>query len=224
MRATAIVVTVVALAACSGGRSDASVDEDLSIVPLAAQAPSSVGPEWFAASRALDLTGDSVADTLLLVAQGRHVDSLVVHLFAHVGVDTLLLAAWDAAYMLVDPPDSARAPGPSREAFVRSQLASTLEEARVTAYTKAPALASWPVLSAEPMCNEGEPECLLASIVRAAGEATREDIGDAWKLAVLADLTKPGRSALTFSYGYESTEVYVWSPLAKRFLLVFSCC
>ena len=80
------------------------------------------------------------------------------------------------------------------------------------------------MLSAAPMCNEDEPECLLASIARAAGEATRGDMGDAWKLAVLADLTRPGRSALTFSYGYESTEVYVWSPLAEKFLLVFSCC
>ncbi len=228
MRVPAALICFVALMACGRGSEDTSKSEGVSAKAAAALTPSSVrvesGPHWFAASRELEMSGDNLPDTLLVVAEGRHVDSLVVHLSAIVGGDTILLTAWDAAYMLIDPPDSARALGPSREAYVRSQLASTLDEARVAPFTGAPVLTTWPQLSADPTCGEEEPDCLLAAIASAAGTAIHEDADDAWKLAVVADLARPGRLALTFSYGYESTESHVWSPFAKKFFLAFSCC
>jgi hypothetical protein len=42
--------------------------------------------------------------------------------------------------------------------------------------------------------------------------------------AVVADLRDNARVALTYGFGYESVQSVVWSPLARRFFVVFACC
>ncbi len=80
---------------------------------------------WYREARALDLTGDGRSDSIILTANGRRSDSLVVVLVFLVDGREAYRLAWPSGYELVDPqlPDTTQA---SVNAYVRRRLGQIL--------------------------------------------------------------------------------------------------
>jgi hypothetical protein len=203
---------------------------------ISAHAPDST---WYEKSRALDATGDGQPDTLRLRAAGRHGDSLEIALTVVSAGREVLRVEWGSDYMLIDPPFERPATQAVIDSFIRARLDSTLAGASLDAVSDLRLRDRWPPVHTD--CEEDPRDCIAyvlreeasaidwtkvpadsAPAVRARIETAPFDTARA--LRIMSDIRRNTRHCLTFSYGYESTVSYAWSPGEHRFFLIFSCC
>ena len=129
-----VVVALVALG-CSTGQPDAAVDRETASVPAesaVATASSTPAPvdtaviaPWYREGRALDLTADGVADSVLLVAVGERADSLRITLSFIVDGEALHRERWGSSYEL-EHLDVARRTPDRIDGVLRARLDSVL--------------------------------------------------------------------------------------------------
>lgn len=199
--------------------------------PVAPSAPEAApwrsGPIWLLESRALDLTGDGVHDTIFVEARGSRTDSMHIVLGAVVRGDTSLMAFWDGNYELTDEGIDGDRTEPELQVLLRSRLTDVLRSVAVEPFGGASAIGDWRVEDGEPDCIQSVESCVKGSIERAVRDSllpSSAPFDTALARRALSDLRSPGRFEVVFSYGYESSERVVWSPVLRQFLTVFSCC
>lgn len=185
---------------------------------------------WYDRSRVLDATGDGTPDTLQLIARGPRTDSLVMTLLVRTQGDTSVLAGWWSDYDFIDPPDELRLPGPARDSTLRAWYDRVLLNAVVEPFTDSTLSQPW---SPSPLfwdCEGNAHHCVMVQLLARQHPHVRIDSLEGLPFdtvaarRVVADLATRPLVSLTYSYGYESTETVVWSPLLRSFIVVFSCC
>lgn len=185
---------------------------------------------WYDRSRVLDVTGDGVPDTIRLVARGPRSDSLVMTLIVRTHGDSIVLAGWESDYDFIDPPDEMRMPGPARDSVLRDRYDRVLASAEMAPFEDSTLGAPWSPSAFAGDCEGNAHDCIMTQLQQEAHPGVRYDslrglpFDTALGRRVVADLASRPLMALTFSYGYESTETVVWSPVARRFFTVFYCC
>ena len=185
------------------------------------------GPVWLLESRALDLTGDGVAESIFVEARGTRTDSMRIVLGAVVGGDTSLLALWDGNYELTDEQVGRETPEPELQVLLRSRLKEVLQRVSVEPFDGAGSIGEWRDEEGEADCIESVQSCVTASIqdlVRDSLLPPTAPFDTALARRALSELRSPGHLEVVLRYGYESSERLVWSPVLRRFLTVFSCC
>lgn len=125
MRRALIIVGVALLAACPSP--EPAPDSALAVAPPSVD---TVPAPRYLRTRAMDLTGDGVADTVRLVATGVRPDSLQVELSLVVDGRVLHEERWGSGYELALVDSAQRAPGRA-EAALRARLDSVLARVRV---------------------------------------------------------------------------------------------
>jgi hypothetical protein len=180
-------------------------------------------PTFYDRSRLLDLTSDGRTDTLRLVAQVRSDSRLQIHLVAvtEAGRDTL--AGWDSGYELIDPPDDAKEPGPGRDAYLRSQFDRILAEAAIVPFSDSTLSRPWIQPEYEEDCESDVHHCIVRQLRRYA-EMHGQKSDSTMERAVVDDINRNATHGLLYHYGYETVTQVVWSRVARRFLVVSSCC
>ena len=185
---------------------------------------------WYERSRILDATGDGLPDTLRLTARGTRTDSLRVTLVVRSREGESLLASWLSDYDLIDPPDEVRTPGPARDSTLRAWYDRVLDEAAVEPFADTTLGKPWVPKPPFWDCQDNVHNCLMIQMIEREHPRVRYDslVGLPFDTVtarrVVAELASRKLVALTYSYGYESTETVIWSPLLRKFLYVFSCC
>ena len=185
---------------------------------------------WYDRRRVLDVTGDGLPDTLQLVARGPRTDSLVMLLMVRTQGDSIIIASWGSDYDFIDPPDELRVPGVARDSALRERYDRVLREASVEPHVDSTLMRPWTPSAEFYDCEGNTHHCVMLDALTRAHPDVRLDSLDglpfdtAFARRVVADLASRDLVALTFSYGYESTESVVWSPVSKSFVTVFYCC
>jgi hypothetical protein len=185
------------------------------------------GPSFFLMTRAIELTGDAVPDTLFLAAHGAHSDSIRIALGAIVQGDTAELARWDSRYQLqavrgAEPPSEA-----ARLALLRTQLRAVLQSVSTEPFDGASWIGPWVTTDDDPDCTARTQSCMAASIrqaLRSPPSTGGTPFDTARAASALKELRAVGRVQVEFRYGTESSAQVVWSPMLQRFVTVFSCC
>jgi hypothetical protein len=165
---------------------------------------------WFERTRLVDLTGDEVNDSLVLRARGSRPDSLLIRLYGVVNGQVVRIEGWHSDYELIDPPFPVDTNPEVVASFVLTNLDTTM--ARFSVERR--------MVEAKEF-DQYEQECTVDPV-----PCIRQALGpdSALAVAVTKDLLGAPRVVITYSFGYESTISKVWSPVARRFLLVWGCC
>jgi hypothetical protein len=185
---------------------------------------------WYDRSRVLDVTGDGMPDTLQLIARGARTDSLVMTLLVRSQGDTSILAAWRSDYDFIDPPDEIKLPGPARDSTLRARYDRVLQSAVVEPYSDSTLGQPWIPSRTFWDCEGNAHHCVMVQMNEREHPNVRIDSLEGLPFdtvaarRVVTDLAARRLVSLTYSYGYESTESVVWSPVLRTFLLVFACC
>lgn len=131
VRRLAAAVALLGLVACGSSREIGSDDSSAPSQPPApatrdtAATAVAEAPVWFRQARALDLTGDGVADSAVVEARGERSDSLKLRLSFVVGGRRLFSQDWASEYELAMA-DSLRRHPPGSDAYVRGALQKVL--------------------------------------------------------------------------------------------------
>jgi hypothetical protein len=186
---------------------------------------------WYQKSRELDVTGDGRSDTLLLQAFGRVVDSVAIVFSVITSGDTVLVDDWESNYQLIDPPTEAVAIGPGRDAYVRRSLDSTLARVYIAAFSDSTLNRPWIPRPSSYMCGDDANNCIVGEVRTdlapkgwTADQIRLAPFDTARARAIVDDIQRTAVRSMTLAYGYETTNTYVWSPLAKKFYMVEACC
>lgn len=198
------------------------------------------GAPWYEQSRSVDLTGDGVADSVVLRAYGSHAESLDVALSIFVGPEEAFRETWNSSYELKDPPwDSTPAPGVI-DSFIRSQFTATLQG--VTASPLDQSIFVRPAVLPPGRPWEDDPVQKIASSfqwesagldfsqvppdsVRAVMERVdRIPYDTAEILRIAIDIRQNTRLIALLAYGYETVLELAWSQRARRFYVLSACC
>ena len=87
-------------------------------------------PFWFRQARALDLTGDGVADSVVVEARGQRSDSLRLGISFVVGGRPLFVQDWHSSYELANLDSLSQRP-PRSDQHMRTALANVLNGVRL---------------------------------------------------------------------------------------------
>ena len=195
---------------------------------------------WYEAVELHDLTGDGLADTLLLRAQGNRADSLnIVFTIRSLGTE-IYRTTWTSQYELVDPPFDIGANPAATDSLVRARLERFFERLRIQPVNTWCASHVWGS-ERSPYCGEdARSEIAFALKLEALTVnwrgLTRDSayqvyrntylapVDTATVLAIWRDILEKTRYELGFSYGYETSTTIAWSSRAGRFFTLSSCC
>lgn len=195
---------------------------------------------WYRAIDVRDLTGDGIPDTLILRATGHRVDSLQVTLDIRSQGRGLYHEAWlsnwyfqyDAPLYRIDEQTKRSRVFHHLRAFFRPESFALLD----TAGAGRP----W-----RPSEDDRDPRNSIAfdfkygraldSLMRthvprdsaqsiARRDALTASLDSSYILRVWQDLARRRPMTFTFFSGGEYTRTIVWSPVVRRFVIVFSCC
>ena len=184
--------------------------------------------EYYRRLRALDVTGNGRSDTLMLVALGTVPESLTVEFSVISDGDTVGVATWRGNSILMGDFDL---PPEARDEYVRAALTRTLTGVRVQPFADSSLGNPWPRLRGAEEWAEDAQTSFLDDFRLKHGPAGADwralqdaPLDTARARAIMTDIHRSARSVFVISYGYETMESYAWSPLARRFYVLDSCC
>jgi hypothetical protein len=202
----------------------------------AANASSLQDAVFYSASTLVDLTADGRADSLSLLATGRHPDSILVTFTIHVDGRMVLRQQWKSrGYFRYGPPPPDRDwTYESKLREIRSELSqffSAQQFARFAQQKDLSALSDSELWSEIDQYLNGGPNDLLmlaglgvdaadslARLLRPR-PTSREDVG-----AIVRHMRDANPMTFTYYRGNEWTSVIAWNDRTKAFLSVYSCC